>query len=94
MGNSTAYPICTLLEKMPVIKTRALKEDEANQDDLLELASFSLVIFLRFGLNCGKHHPIDAFGRNPYPSPSCCAVANMMFWQTVLAGLSSTLIPS
>ena len=39
MGNSTAYPICTLLEKMPVIKTRALKEDEANQDDLARTCS-------------------------------------------------------
>ena len=40
MGNSTAYPICTLLEKMPVIKTRALKEDEANQDGLARTCSF------------------------------------------------------
>ena len=39
MGNSTAYPICTLLEKMPVIKTRALKEDEANQDGLARTCS-------------------------------------------------------
>ena len=39
MGNSTAYPICTLLEKMPVIKTRALKEDEANQDDFARTCS-------------------------------------------------------
>ena len=40
MGNSTAYPICTLLEKMPVIKTRAFKEDEANQDGLARTCSF------------------------------------------------------
>ena len=39
MGNSMAYPICTLLEKMPVIKTRALKEDEANQDDFARTCS-------------------------------------------------------
>ena len=39
MGNSTAYPICTLLEKMPVIKTRAFKEDEANQDGLAQTCS-------------------------------------------------------
>jgi len=39
MGSSTAYPICTLLEKMPVIKTRALKEDEANQDDFARTCS-------------------------------------------------------
>ena len=34
MGNPTAYPICTLLEKLPLIKTRVLKEDEANQDGI------------------------------------------------------------
>ena len=39
MGNSTAYPICTLLEKMPVIKARALKEDEANQDSVARTCS-------------------------------------------------------
>ena len=39
MGNPTAYPICTLLEKLPVIKTRALKEDEANQDGLSRTCS-------------------------------------------------------
>ena len=39
MGNSTAYPICTLLEKMPVIKARALKEDDANQDSLARTCS-------------------------------------------------------
>ena len=39
MGNSTAYPICTLLEKMPVIKARSLKEDEANQDSLARTCS-------------------------------------------------------
>ena len=39
MGNSTAYPICTLLEKMPVIKTRTLREDEANQDGLAQTCS-------------------------------------------------------
>ena len=94
MGNSTAYPICSLLEKMPVIKTRAFKEDEANQDILLELARLLLVSFLRFGSKCGKLHPIDAFGRNPYPSLFCCAVVNMMFWLSVLAGLNSTIIPS
>ncbi len=34
MANATAYPCCTLLEELPVIKTRALKEVEANQDGL------------------------------------------------------------
>jgi hypothetical protein len=34
MANATAYPCCTLLEQLPVIKTRALKEYEANLDGL------------------------------------------------------------
>ena len=38
MGNP-AYPICTLLEGLPIIKTRALKEDEANQDGLSQTCS-------------------------------------------------------
>ena len=40
MGNATAYPICTLLERLPVIKTRALKEEEANQDGLAQTCYF------------------------------------------------------
>ena len=34
MANATAYPCCTLQEQLPVIKTRALKEDDANLDGL------------------------------------------------------------
>ena len=39
IGKSTAYPICTLLKKMPVIKIRALRDDEANQDSLARTCS-------------------------------------------------------
>lgn len=34
MANATAYPCCTLLEQLPVIKSRALKDCEANMDGL------------------------------------------------------------
>ena len=40
MGNASAFPIWTVLERLPVIKTRALTEEEANQDGLARTCYF------------------------------------------------------
>ena len=48
MGNATAYPICNLLERLPVIKNRALRENDANQDGIAETCAVLAAQFPEF----------------------------------------------
>ena len=82
---------CTLLEKLPVIKTRALKEDEANQDGLSRTVLFWRVNFGTLGPTVASITTSTLLASQSL-LPSFCTAVKVIFWLIALTG--STTSPS